>query len=302
MRPLRGIISVCLVLVAGCFSVGCFKTAEQAKPPLFARHRTFNFDKFTMIWGSKPFAASTPANPYSNIEPQDYVGADKCAACHEEKYRTWSQHPHRWMNAAAGPERVFGDFSGSARIRNLGGEGRFWREGDQFFMSAERGAVRRRYRITRTIGSRYFQYYIGLQLQGPELPQDLRYKVEHVLPFGFWLRRQQWVPTVHIRAERKEDSDDPKFNTYEDMVYTPYDRSCSACHTTIPAGDWLLRNPYTAGDYSPYPLMMSISDYLHEHALTPLADEPERYSTAEAEGVIKDLVTDRISTRVLQLG
>ena len=198
------------------------------------------------------------------------------------------------MNAAATAERVFGDFSGAIRFAYLGGEGRFWRDGEQFFMSAERGAVKRRYRITRTIGSRYFQYYVGQQLAGPEPAGDPRYEVDHVLPFGYWLRKKQWVPTVHINAERNEDSDDPQFNPYENMVYTPYDRSCSVCHTTLAVGDWLLRNPYVAGGYSPYRLAMNFSDYLHKHQRTPLAEHPEQLSAAEAETVVKDVFENRI--------
>jgi hypothetical protein len=305
MRFIAGIIGALLLLVAGYFSaaflLGPEKVKSPEKRPLFSQPRIFNFAKFTIVWGSTPLA-SEPANHHGNIEPRDYVGAEKCAVCHEEKYRSWSQHPHRWMNAAASPERVLGDFAGNARIRYLGGEGRFWRQEDQFFMSAERGATQRRYRITRTIGSRYFQYYIGVQLSGPEPLHDPRYEVEHVLPFGFWLRRQQWLPTVHIGAERNEDSDDPQFNPYEGMVYTPYDASCSVCHTTIPAGDWLLRNPHQAGGYTPNPLLMSLSDYLREQGRTPLADAPERCSGAEVERVIKDLVENRIPARILHLG
>jgi hypothetical protein len=306
--PLRTrLVVAVLILVAGFFGVRFLLTAKNSdavkSAGIFTQPRYFNFDKFSLIWGSgvrQPQGGA--AGHYSNIEPADYIGAEKCAECHAEKFKSWSRHPHHWMNAAATPERVLGDFSGNARLSYLGGEGRFWREGTQFFMSAERGSVKRRYRIDRTIGSRYFQYYVGRQLAGPEPAGDPRYEVEHVLPFGYWLRKKQWAPTVHINAERNEDSDDLQFNPYENMVYTPYDRSCSVCHTTISAGDWLLRNPYVAGGYSPYSWTMNLSDYLQAQGRTPLAAEPERLSSVEAEGVIKDLVEDRIPARILHLG
>jgi hypothetical protein len=86
------------------------------------------------------------------------------------------------------------------------------------------------------------------------------------------------------------------------MVYTPYDRSCSVCHTTLPAGDWLLRSPYVAGEYTPYPLAFNLSAYLHKQGRTPLADEPERVSREEAESVIAALVENRLPARIFRLG
>src|SRR5438552_14993067 len=115
MRFLAAIVIVFALLVGGYFGIGYFVSGDRGRPSdqrlRFSKSRTFNFEKFTMVWGAlPPQPASASANQYSNIEPQDYVGADTCAACHEEKYRSWSQHPHRWMNAAARPERVFGEF------------------------------------------------------------------------------------------------------------------------------------------------------------------------------------------------
>src|SRR5205807_4366422 len=134
----------------------------------------------------------------------------------------WSRHPHRWMNAAATPEQVVGDFSGKVGIRYLGGEGRFWRDGDRFHMAAERGSLRRAFRITRTIGSRYFQYYVGVQTAGPEPADPGDKQAEHVLPFGYWLSKRQWVPTVHIREDRADDFDDPRLTPYEGLYFCNY--------------------------------------------------------------------------------
>src|SRR5438105_9742938 len=173
MRLRIGLLIVFLLAIAGYFGWRYAIGVNQEKPaqaqPVFAKQRFLGpYEKLRLVWGSgqlPPRSTNSAAGAYSNIEPQDYLGAEKCAECHEEKYRSWSKHPHRWMNAAATPDRVLGDFSGQARIRFQGGEGRFWSEGHHFFMSAERGAVKRRYRINRTIGSRYFQYYVGVQLE-----------------------------------------------------------------------------------------------------------------------------------------
>src|SRR5581483_4597430 len=206
----------------------------------------FNYQRCTLWWGDVPDEARPQApstGRYSNIALQDYVGAEKCGACHQDKYRTWSQHPHRWMNATAAPDHVRGDFDGQTILSYLGGSARFWREADQFIMRVERGAVKRQFRITRTIGSRYFQYYVGVQTEGPEPRDEPRYRVDHVLPFGYWLTKRQWVPTVHVSDGRVADSDDSLLNPYEGFYFAEYDRHCSQCHTTLPVGDWLLRMP-----------------------------------------------------------
>jgi hypothetical protein len=236
---------------------------------------------------------ATDTGTYSNIEPEDYVGADKCADCHRQKYESWSRHPHRWMNAAATLDHVKGDFSDQASLPYLGGTGRFWREGDQFRMAAERGSVRREFRITRTIGSRYFEYYIGVQSSGPESADDPRYRVDHVLPFGYWLSRQQWVPTVHIGIDREEDADDPRLNPYEDFYFTDYDRRCSICHTTLPMGDWLLRNLEEAGVYTPYPFTLQLDGYLKRQRRSPLAEQPNWASNRDIDRLLGDLVENR---------
>ena len=65
------------------------------------------------------------------------------------------------MNAVANSANVVGDFARTA-IVCLGGTARFTSSDSAYFMTLERGKERRRYRIRRTIGSRFFQYYVGI--------------------------------------------------------------------------------------------------------------------------------------------
>jgi predicted CXXCH cytochrome family protein len=295
----------CLFVYAGVRLRLKFATPGSSPPTesrLYEATRVFPFQRFGLVWGSG--AADTAAHPrdYSNINPEDYVGAEACGRCHKEKFQSWSGHPHRWMNAAATPERVRGDFTGRTLFRYLGGEGRFWREGDQFWMSAKRNEVQRQFRVTRTIGSRYFQYYVGVQTAGPEPADDPRYKVDHVLPFGYWLTKKEWVPTVHISDDRSERGDDTKVNPYEGFAFTDYDRSCSQCHTTLPMGDWLLRNPDVAGVYTPYPFTLALSDYLRREGRAELAETPERVSSEAVNDILRELVENRLPARILHLG
>lgn len=261
-------------------------------------------NQYIVWWGGIPAEVRQQAadtGRYSNIEPEDYVGASQCANCHADEYKRWAQHPHRWMNAAATADRVVGDFN-NQRLRYQGGIGRFWRDGEQFRMTAERGPVKREWRITRTIGSRYFQYYVGVQLAGPEPSTDARYRTDHVLPFGYWLTKRQWVITVHIRDDRADDVDDPKLNPYEDWCFADYDRNCSQCHTTLPAGDWLLRNPDETGRYSPYRLGLDLTAYLKKHKPDVATTTPERLSGEDVRDRLIGLIENRPPATIAHLG
>ena len=310
-RMLRAFLVLVLVL-AGSVYAGLWLrqgpapgAGSEPAVPGFSSSRFFSFERFGLWWGEvspEARAYTLDTGRYSNIEPADYMGAQECGKCHKEKFQSWSRHAHRWMNARASADHIRGDFAGQNAIAYLGGKGRFWRQGDQFFMAAERGLVKRVFKINRTIGSRYFQYYVGQQLSGPEPADDPRYRVDHVLPFGYWLAKRQWVPTVHINDERSEDSDNSLNNPYESFLFSDYDRRCSQCHTTLAMGDWLLRSPDVAGHYSPYRFTMALSDYLERNRSTPLAQAPARAGNREVDDLLRQLVENSLPAPILHLG
>ena len=76
------------------------------------------------------------------------------------------------MNALASPQAVVGDFTGRAILESHGGRATFYRSGDDFRMRLVKGAIIREYAIHQTIGSRFFQYYVGTQITGPEPPEQ----------------------------------------------------------------------------------------------------------------------------------
>jgi hypothetical protein len=144
-------------------------------------------------WATRPYAVADPRllpeaavrreQTFSNILPDDYVGPESCARCHERKHRLWSQHPHSRMNQLPGKDTVRGDFGGPT-LRLTNGTARFTTDGDGYRMAVERdGRSLRRYRVTRTVGSRFIQFYIGVQTEGPE-PAGHGVYEEHLLPFA----------------------------------------------------------------------------------------------------------------------
>lgn len=207
---------------------------------------------------------SLSMGPAHNIHPTDYVGPAGCRQCHPNQHQAWSRHPHRWMNALAGPETVRGDFTG-ASITYRGGTATFEQTDGTYRMRLERGELKRTYRINQTIGSRAFQYFVGTQVTGPEARDHPFYQKDHVLPFGYWLERKEWVPVVHIGTEKPDDErPDPYQPPASGPYYAEYATSCNYCHTTFPLGDMFARRPHQIGEHAPARLNWSVGGYLQE--------------------------------------
>jgi predicted CXXCH cytochrome family protein len=219
----------------------------------------------TLWWDTLPATIRSRAKVAddSNIHPTDYTGPAACQQCHTKNYDTWSTHPHRWMNAPASAQTVLGDFSGNATLSFRGGKVSFAQDKDGYHMRLERDGVRRVYRVTQTIGSRFFQYYVGRQIAGPEPAEHHFYRKDHVLPFGWWLEPKEWVPFVHIGPEQPdEERPDPFAPPESGIYYAEYAVSCNHCHSTFPLADLLGRRPHQMGEHAPLALHWSARPYL----------------------------------------
>jgi predicted CXXCH cytochrome family protein len=246
--------------------------------PLTIPRRLDAGQQLTVWWDVVPKTVRTHAvasGDDSNVRPQDYIGPAACKECHKRNYESWSQHPHHWMNALADTSTVKGDFSGKASIAYLGGKGTFYRQAGKYFMRLERGPVSRLYEIHQTIGSRFFQYYVGKQIEGPEPPGHPFSGQDHVLAFGYWLSQKEWVPVIHIGPEKADGARaDPFDPPGQGIYYAAYAASCNYCHTTFPLGDLFGRRTHQIGEYAPVPLHWSMRGYLeeaHPDALQPMA-------------------------------
>jgi hypothetical protein len=169
-RTANGLVVICLlaVVVVALYVVGSdlLRRSKSVKP----NGRVETFGRVHLWWDPVPESiqeSSLVVGTRNNIDPKSYVGPDACRKCHQQNYDDWSQHPHRWMNALASETSVIGDFSGKATINYLGGEVTFFREGDEYRMRLVREKIRRVYRVTQTIGWRFYQYYVGRQRKRP---------------------------------------------------------------------------------------------------------------------------------------
>lgn len=196
-----------------------------------------------------------PPTPASNVLPADYVGPERCQLCHQEIYDLWSKHPHSVMNQWATDKTVKADFSGET-ISFLGGTARFAREAGRYTMSLERGATRRKYVVLRTVGSRFTQFFIGKQIEGPEPEGHRLYTEEQRLPFAYWFRIERWLPESYFDpwGPDRDHNGEPKRDPYDRPDGLSYSRNCMVCHTTFPylyrLGQFPVRRGFPADDVS----------------------------------------------------
>lgn len=253
-----------------------YDRSQGASQQYYARMEPSEQPRIVHWFGGVPtelIANRVDGGGQSNIRREDYASSTACKDCHAENYKHWSNNPHRWMNAWASHETVRGDFSGEANIHYMGGVGEFLRDGEGYRMRLARDGIERVYRITRTIGSRFFQYYVGQLITGPDPDDHIARREDHVMPFGYWFENQQWVPIVNIEDE-SPDAD--RVDPFSKASHVHYDRSCSECHTTKPTGDTILglRMMDRLDWYAPRVVHFAAESYLretHPEVLAPLA-------------------------------
>jgi hypothetical protein len=169
----------------------------------------------------------------STIAVRDYIGPAACGDCHPDQLARWRSSLHSTMNqrADAGRAALLGDFATS--LSYAGGEIRFSLDGDgagaggapaMTFSrpaAAGRAASTVRYRVTRTIGTRGLQEYVGVEDGGPG--DEVR------LPVAWWPRRGGWFPQPYFDPWLAEDALD-----LFAPVREPWAERCPWCHSTYP--------------------------------------------------------------------
>lgn len=257
--------------------------------------RKFELEQLTLWWDAVPESVQQSLNhssTRSNIHPGDYTGIETCAKCHPKEHSGWLTHAHRRMNALASPQSVVGDFSGQSSIHYQGGTATFTTSslGD-YSMLLQKGQLRREYRITQTIGSRFFQYYVGVQTVGPEPVGHKFYSDEHVLPFGYWIEEQEWVPVVHVGDEVEDDlRPDPFDHPPESSQHYARYGGCNMCHTTFPFADMYVRNGPHLGHHLDHEMHWDLGTYVSQQRPELLSPHSAPWQLSDDE--LKTLAVD----------
>jgi predicted CXXCH cytochrome family protein len=224
------------------------------------------------------------SDAYSNIAASDYVGPRACAECHAKNYGRWQASLHAAMNRRTDVSdgAVIGDFGGVG-LDYAGGSVRFERDGAAYVMTLAppSHATPRRFKVTRTIGSRYLQEYVGVELSGPEPPGDPIYTTEIRLPFGYWPRAHGWVHQQYFDSwygPEYDQAGQPNVDAFA-PERTPWASRCAWCHNTYPFELRALRTlhepPLGEGteqyfDYTPGPAVVSARAAVIEGNLLPV--------------------------------
>lgn len=152
----------------------------------------------------------------STIAARDYIGPAACGECHADQHAAWSASLHAVMNQRADAASVIGDFS-----RPFVYAGTTVTFGTAPFAMTFGGVT---YPITRTIGRRGLQEYVGVSPDG----------VEVRLPIGWWPRLGAWVPQAFF---------DPWLGTDDSITAPsePWAERCPWCHSTYPFAQRIAR-------------------------------------------------------------
>ena len=163
----------------------------------------------------------------STIAARDYIGPARCGECHPDEHARWQTSLHRVMNQRA---ETAGAVIGAwpARVAYRGGEVRFARDATGYTMTFARGATTARYRVTRTIGTRGLQEYVGVEDGRTE---------EVRLPFAWWPRRGGWYPQPYFDPWLRDEA---AFDAYA-PVREPWAERCPWCHSTYPFAQRIAR-------------------------------------------------------------
>lgn len=177
----------------------------------------------TALGGCGAPHAASPApgatEPASNILRADYAGSRACADCHEAIHARWEASAMRGMTRDAATAAIRAPFDGATlRVGD-----------DQVTMATRDGArtmelvtPRRRdsFRVTKVIGGRYREDFVGLDARGEE----------HVLPATFVFSTRSWRYKGYSVMVKER----PAMSTS-----SLWSRECLPCHNTLPLATML---------------------------------------------------------------
>jgi hypothetical protein len=180
---------------------------------------------------ASPGRAPAPARPSlvtSNVERRDYVGSARCAPCHARIYEAWRASPMRRMTQRAEAPASRAPWGGAV-FTFKGDRVTMLSEGGRRYMRVEaEGRAPQLFRVTKVIGGRYREDYVGREVAGTEEnspivgdPTD-----EPILPVSYLIFSNSW-----------------RYKGYSVMVKerphlgkhgAPWKQTCIFCHNTAP--------------------------------------------------------------------
>jgi predicted CXXCH cytochrome family protein len=162
----------------------------------------------------------------SNVLRPDYAGSSTCGDCHAAIYQTWATSPMRNMTRDAATAKIQAPFDGA--VLRVGAE-----TCTMTMVDGMRGMIvndktgTHRFHITKVIGGRYREDFVGVETGGDGL--------EHVLPATFVFSSRSW-----------------RYKGYSVMIKERpvlswrgvWSQECIGCHNTLPQATLLFDELY----------------------------------------------------------
>jgi predicted CXXCH cytochrome family protein len=172
-------------------------------------------------------AATAPTKPQeltSNVLRADYAGSSACADCHGAIYAAWAASPMRNMTRDAKTTAIRAPFDGQA-LRVGPDVVTMEAAGGERFMTLVQPSETHRFRVTKVIGGRVREDFVGAEADG----------VEHVLPATYVFSSKSWRYKGYsvMVVER------PKMAWKEQ-----WSKTCIGCHNTLPLATMLYDELY----------------------------------------------------------
>ncbi|MCX5741567.1 MAG: hypothetical protein NT062_03605, partial [Proteobacteria bacterium] len=166
----------------------------------------------------------------SNILRADYAGSPACEDCHHDVYAAWAASPMRNMTRDAKTATVRAPFDGASL--SVGPDtATMTTEAGQRVMTHATPTGTTRFAITKIVGGRYREDFVGVDLDRPGSP-------ERVLPATYVFATRSW-----------------RYKGYSVMVKErpamssrgAWSQECLPCHNTLPLATMLYDELYGPG-------------------------------------------------------
>jgi hypothetical protein len=131
---------------------------------------------------------------HSNVSRGDYVGSAACAPCHGDIYKAWQRSPMHRMTRTAEETDIRAYFDG-ARFALGEDTALVEQRGKHRFLEIQSAAGTRRYRVTKVIGGRHREDFVGIDVgsgSDPDSGANAGRGREQVLPLSFVFATESW--------------------------------------------------------------------------------------------------------------
>ena len=165
----------------------------------------------------------------SNVLRGDYAGSPACSDCHGEIYERWQHSPMRNMTRDAQTAAIRAPFDGTSLT--VGGDtATMEMQGASRYVRITNGRDTARFRITKVIGGRYREDFVGVDESG--------IGVERVMPATYVFATKSWRYKGYSVMVKER----PGMSTR-----AVWANECIPCHNTLPLATMLYDELYGKG-------------------------------------------------------